>query len=117
MLRCAYEETEAGMDEAGDKCSVRAASQQSSQNHSSSRSLTALMPTQGRCSQCLHPSHWTMMIESSSMPHLQPKMALVLDRASEAPVATDLRDEPAIEAAILGLRPRRLGVSATPSSC
>lgn len=48
VLRWAYEETELGMDEAGDKCSVSAASQQSSQNHSSSRSVTVLMPTHGR---------------------------------------------------------------------
>ena len=59
------------------------------------------------------------MIESSSMPHLQPKMALVLDRADEAPVATELREEVAVvtEASSLGLRPRRLeGVSPTRKS-
>lgn len=109
---------DAGIDEAGDRCSVRAASQQSSQNHSSSRSLTVLMPTHGRWSQLLQPSHCTMMIDSSSMPHLQPKMAEVLDRANEAPVATDLREELATEAGVLGLRPLRWeGVSETRRNC
>lgn len=60
-----------------------------------------------------------MTIVLSSMPHLQPKVALALDRANEAPVATDLRDELATEADdALGLRPRRLtGVAAAGGSC